>query len=527
MQLFSHKVLSVLILSPIIMLGACGGGGGNSFTPATTVPTPTATLPTWTAGEFTKDKELENLCIAQANGSALTEKLWLRSWSNNTYLWYNEIDDQDPASYSVLEYFTELKTTGTTVSGKEKDQFHFSMSTQEWNLLNQSGASVGYGINYHFQRPNSEQNIPRKIIITYTDPGSPATDENLTRGATIIAVDGVNIATADDNAKIDTINHGLFPEESGQETVLTIQDLGAESTRDVTLIAKTIVSTPVQNVKTVVTDNGKMGYLLFNSHIATAEKGLVDAITQLKAENIDELVIDLRYNGGGLLALASQLGYMVAGDATENKTFEKLTFNDKHDTIDPVTGRALKPSPFYRETIGFNTALLTSGHDLPTLNLSRLFVLTGSGTCSASESLMNSLRGINIEVIQIGSTTCGKPYGFYPTPNCGTTYFTVQFKGENEVGFGDYADGFIPAESPMQTNEVQGCVVNDDFSHALGDEDEALFSAAIGYSNNLGTCPEAPLLGFKNQSTSNNRFVIKDKRVQSMIKKNRIMTFKH
>ena len=59
---------------------------------------------------------------------------------------------------------------------------------------------------------------------------------------------------------------------------------------------------------------------------------------------------------------------------------------------------------------------------------------------------MNGLRGVGVEVIQIGSTTCGKPYGFYPTDNCGTTYFTIQFKGVNDAGFGDYSDGFSPAQ---------------------------------------------------------------------------------
>ena len=55
------------------------------------------------------------------------------------------------------------------------------------------------------------------------------------------------------------------------------------------------------------------------------------------------------------------------------------------------------------------------------------------------------LRGIDIEVIQIGSTTCGKPYGFYGLDNCGTTYFTVQFRGVNAKGYGDYSDGFSPS----------------------------------------------------------------------------------
>ena len=61
-------------------------------------------------------------------------------------------------------------------------------------------------------------------------------------------------------------------------------------------------------------------------------------------------------------------------------------------------------------------------------------MLTGDNTCSASESIINSLRGIGVEVIQIGLTTCGKPYGFYPQDNCGTTYFSIEFKGVNAQG---------------------------------------------------------------------------------------------
>jgi hypothetical protein len=97
--------------------------------------------------------------------------------------------------------------------------------------------------------------------------------------------------------------------------------------------------------------------------------------------------------------------------------------------------------PFHSEAQGFTTPF---GQSLPTLNLPRVFVLTGPDTCSASESVINSLQGVDVEVIQIGTTTCGKPYGFYPEDNCGTTYFTIEFQGVNAKGFGDYTDGFSP-----------------------------------------------------------------------------------
>ncbi len=102
---------------------------------------------------------------------------------------------------------------------------------------------------------------------------------------------------------------------------------------------------------------------------------------------------------------------------------------------------------------------------------------------------MNSLRGVGVEVVQIGSTTCGKPYGFYPTDNCGTTYFTIQFRGENDIGFGDYADGFSPANAVDNIGtSVPGCSVGDDFTAALGDPAELRLAAALDYAE-TGLCP--------------------------------------
>ena len=91
---------------------------------------------------------------------------------------------------------------------------------------------------------------------------------------------------------------------------------------------------------------------------------------------------------------------------------------------------------------------------MPTLNLATVYVLTGAGTCSASEAIINGLRGVGVQVIEVGSTTCGKPYGFYPQDNCGTTYFSIEYKGVNDMGFGDYTDGFSPAEHRRRSRRV-------------------------------------------------------------------------
>lgn len=415
-----------------------------------------------------------------SKGSLDDEKRFLRAWIDQLYLWYREVPDVNPADFpTAIDYFDALRTPAKTASGKDKDQFHFIYPTDTWEALSQGGVEGGYGVTWSLlsARP------PRKIVAAYTEPNSGAETAGIRRGAEVLSVDGVDAINGSD---IETLNGGLFPDGLGVAHTFVIRDLGSATPRTVTLTSASITSTPVQNVKVLSTATGKVGYFTFNDHIATAEKGLAQAISQLQTMDVDDLVIDLRYNGGGYLAIAAQLGYMVAGpSATSGKTFEKLSYNDRYTTLDPY-GDPLTPDPFLSVSIGFS---LPRGQALPALSLPRVFILTGPGTCSASESVMNGLRGIDVEVIQIGATTCGKPYGFVPQDNCGTTYFAIQFQGVNQKGYGDYADGFVPG-GPGPSG-VKGCEVPDDFTHALGDPLEGRLAAALAYRD-TGACPILP-----------------------------------
>ncbi len=450
----------------------------------------------WSQGVFEDENQFKNACetprsgndingntFPDIQGSLLNENNWLRSWSNNTYLWYDEIADQNPANFtSTSNYFDVLKTNELTSSGNAKDRFHFTFDSEEWLQLTQAGQSAGYGVEFALVSSSP----PRQILIAYTEPNTPATEAsvNLLRGAEIITIDGAAVVDSNDT---DILNAGLFPGDVGESHTFVVRDSGATETREITMTSAIITSPPVLNVSSLATSSGNVGYILFNSHIATAEQELVDAINQLSNDNVNELVLDLRYNGGGLLAIASQLGYMIAGaNATTDKVFDNTIFNDKHTAINPITGSALTPTPFYDKTLGFS---IDAGQLLPSLNLDRVFILSTSGTCSASEAIINRLRGVNVEVVLIGSTTCGKPYGFFPADNCGTTYFTIQFKGENDQGFGDYADGFSPINTAGTVGTtVPGCSVADDYSHQLGDQQEDLLATALSYRD-TGVCP--------------------------------------
>ena len=500
---FSRKASLLLALIPAAaLLDACGGGSGSGRAGINSPGGATG----WVKGQFSPASAFAALCVTPRTGTdpgtgkayldrpgtALDEKNWLRSWTNDLYLWFSEVPDQDPAGFaSDSAYFDVLKTSATTVSGKPKDRFHFTYPTATWESLSQSGVEAGYGARFVIIAGTP----PRNVVVAYTEPGSPAAvaPASLARGAQILTVDGVDLVNANDQTSVNTLNAGLGPQTAGETHTFSILDAGMATPRTVTLVSGAITETPVQNVKTISTAAGDLvGYMLFNDHIATAEGELVAAFSQLKSAGVHDLILDIRYNGGGFLDIASEVAYMIAGpNLTAGQTFELDQFNSKNPTVNPVTKSAITPLGFHTTTQGFST-LPPAGQALPTLNLQRVFVLTTGSTCSASESIINSLQGVNVQVIQIGSTTCGKPYGFYPTDNCAVTYFSIQFQGLNAMGFGNYPDGFTPHNTvATQGVLVPGCSVSDDFAHALGDPVEGLLASALSYRAN-GVCPLPP-----------------------------------
>ncbi len=395
-------------------------------------------------------------------GTYVDENNWLRSWSHETYLWYDEIEDQDPACCTTPDYFDLMKTFETTASGDPKDEFHFAVPAAEY-LANRQSIDIGYGAEFLILRAAP----PRDVRVAYTEPGSPATAPgvNLSRGAQILEIDGESVLDSDNVA---VLNNGLFPRTVGERHTFTVLDLGSQTPRTVTITSVAITSPPVRDAKIFFTPRGdRIGYMLFNAHSAPAATAIIDTGKALKNVGIDDLIVDLRYNPGGLLYIAQIFSSMVAGTEKEGLIFEEFETNGKI------------PSESWKFTLEFAADDIIGDTDLtvPSLGLPRLFVLTSPRTCSASESIINSLLGVDIDVIQIGSATCGKPYGFNPAENCGTVYSSITFRGINAKGKADFENGFSPR-----------CQVTEDFNHQLGDSEEILLQTAF-YYRAVGACP--------------------------------------
>lgn len=207
----------VSVVVAALIITACGGGGGGGKNQNPGRLTPIVVSDTWKMGVFNKASDYANKCemprtgidpatnsvYADKKGSVKDENNFLRSWSNDTYLWYSEIEDINPANYSdPLQYFELLKTEAVTPSGVEKDQFHFTSDSAEWYAVSETGVSAGYG----FELSWISNTPPRTAVIAYTEPGSPAANADIFRGAKIIKVDGYDFVNGNDATTIIKLN---------------------------------------------------------------------------------------------------------------------------------------------------------------------------------------------------------------------------------------------------------------------------------------------------------------------------------
>jgi hypothetical protein len=239
---------------------------------------------------------------------------------------------------------------------------------------------------------------------------------------------------------------------------------------------------PVTKLVTVGS-NRVVGYIQFNDHDVGAQDDLIASFRQLRDQGVQDLVLDLRFNSGGFLYIALSTASMITGPASQGKVFETLRYNDKR------SARTAQSTMLYSSTVQFGETQNPVGSPLPQLSLPRVFILTSGQTCSASESIINSLRGIDVQVIRIGSTTCGKPYGFSQKNNCEWAFFPIEFQGFNAKGFGDYTTGFTPT-----------CQVQDNTSVAAGSDSDPLLNAARYYIDN-GACPSGTATGVQSAAT--------------------------
>lgn len=415
-----------------LILSACGGSGGTGSS---------------SSGVGYSSAGGDTCSVAQ-------QKSWTHDFMAFEYYWNAQVQTQlgnsalQATSSSVSNYFNAL-LWAPALGGK--DRYSFIMSSDEYTQA-AAGEEVGFGVDWGWYASGGVS----RLRAHYVESGSPAALAGVQRGDTLQSVNGAAFVAG---SYTQTQWDALFPSRSGVSTSLSLTTVTG-SARNAVLTATAVNENPVLLSKIMTGADGKpVAYVVFNSFMST--KGLdqlVAAFRQFKQAGIQDLILDLRYNGGGLLDIASKLAGLIAGDAVSDKVFYRLVHNSNRSG--------------WNQAMYFNT---TTAADA-TLGLKRVFVLTDHGTASASEAVINGLKPF-VSVIQIGQTSYGKPTGMYGTPNCGNYYFAINFEGFNAKGEGGYYDGLAPT-----------CAVADDLVHALGDGQEAMLAGALAYRIS-GQCP--------------------------------------
>ena len=425
MPLKAHRALRsrlALLLVPAL-LAACGGGsdsgGGGGAQP------------------------LE--CSVPA------QKTWLGDYMNEWYFWYRISPQPDPAPYAdVQSYFDALLYTGNS-AGFPRDRYSGSQTTESFNRFFGDGATLGYGVavaGLELERDGS-----RPLFVRLVEAQSPAAAQGMVqRGDRVMQINGRPVSeliVADDFS-------ALTAQQAGDTLSLTLRRNGVD--RTVTLRAEIFNLTPVTGTTIVTTAGGRrLGYVAVKDMVSQALAPLETAFSRFVAQGVQDVVLDLRYNGGGLVSTGGTLASYIAGTRGNNLNYATLLYNDKRASSNNQS---------------FRFSSQGSAVSLP-----RVFVLMGRRTCSASEQVINGLRGAGVEVVAVGETTCGKPVGFLPTSACGRTYSVVNFESVNHRNEGRYFDGFAPT-----------CAVVEDFGVAQGSNADPLMAAAK-LAADTGLCP--------------------------------------
>lgn len=389
---------------------------------------------------------------------------WMFNYMNTHYLWNRAVQNVTP-NYALdyEEFLLDVLERVAAQNDVNHDDGHWSdgkrtsfysnvtrykagqtSSVQTRFDLNTYISSYGFEMIYYMQLTNRSYGF----LIADLNPEGPAYKAGIRRGDVIMKIDGTTVTATN----IDKLWMRLFYEESGSMKI-TLADIDAlfegQAKEDKTIPVSTarFKDNPVLISKVLTSDKGKkVGYLDYATFNYNYDQELIDAFGKFATEGIEELVLDLRYNGGGHVVSSTVLGTLVAGEAHKGEIYCKTSYNEdrKEESVDIYkigTASYNSSAPSYRYN-PIATALQSA------VNLNRIYVLCGESTASASELVINGLRGLDIEVRLIGEQTNGKNVGMEPIVKTFGDYeydfSPITFYSVNAKDFNDYSEGFVP-----------------------------------------------------------------------------------
>lgn len=378
---------------------------------------------------------------------------------DNLYAWYLW-NDLLPTNLSIDDYASpeQLVAEVTTTYGPQNangdpiDLFSSVGSLQADTEFFGEGRFDGFGFSWRFADAGSNE-----FRITRVFGGSPAAGGGLERGQRLLSLDGrtiEEIEAAEGVSAVFASNDTLTFEMER----IDLSVFSASITKDIVTID------PVPQWRLIDQGAGipPVGYVELSTFVSTADAELEEAFSAFGNANVTDVILDLRYNGGGLVSTAELLGDFLGGDIAENLVFSLTEFN------------ADRAAQYNRST--FFSRLASS------VNLDQLVVIASRNTASASELVTNGLIP-HATVTIVGNNTFGKPVGQIGLEFCEKILRPTSFRLANADGDGDYFDG-LPVDCPAA----------DELSVPIGDDLDPNMIAAMSVLN-TGACPIVALPG--------------------------------
>jgi len=414
------KLKLTAVLAAALILAACGGGGSDS--------------PSSGSKAFNID-----YYPAECSEAAQTEFVY--NAMHDVYYWADTAPVLDYTAYSsqydLIYAMRNSKDVFSTIYTKQFINDYYS------------GANIGLGFNTITDGTG--------LYIRMVYPDSPADLAGLERGNRILAVNGY---TAEQMLASSSVSDAAYgPSTAGY--AVSIDYLDNSNVGKTAVISKAEYyadSAPVYNIFTNSSNGKKIGYLLynsFNSNTADAKP----AMAAFKAEGVRELVIDLRYNGGGLVTTAQYIGSFIGGNGLKGLTMLKMIFNQQYSGM---SSKVSFVEPAYA------------------LDVDRVVFLVTGASASASEMVINGLKPFK-DVYLIGSETYGKPVGSHYIGYCDKYLSAITFENKNALDEGGYFDGISADCRKYEDVDSLG---------QFGDSDEKFLGSALTYLQNGGCVSE-------------------------------------
>ncbi len=374
---------------------------------------------------------------SRSNCSTVSQNLAVREVMTDHYFWYRSLPSLDPARFESPEAYLEalrylpIDRTFSYITSRTANDAYYGNSQ-----------FIGLGLSVRVEKD--------QLRVQAVFDGSPAADAGLTRGVRLVEING---RLVEDLLAQNALGGAWGPAEVGLE-VTAVFDTRAGERRDARMV-KRLVTIPTIPVSRVIEVEGRtVGYFELRNFVEPSYDAIDGVIRSFHDAGVSELILDLRYNGGGLVDVAVDLASRIGGAVTRGQVFSEIRHNDRHAQDNEVLR-------FRSEGI--------------TLALSRVIIITTRASASASELIINSLRPY-LPVVVVGDATYGKPVGQYGFNFCDKTLAPVAFAIVNANGEGDYFDG-IRAD----------CLAGDDLSADIGDVQEASLAEALHVVRS-GTC---------------------------------------